>query len=508
MAATFQVTVNDDPFPNGCHVNDCSLREAIIAANDNPGEDTIKLDDVIYHLDRSGSPDEDLAMNGDLDVLDHLRIEGLFTSNSPTGTKTELTTGQLAGTVFEVHEGVSFYLEQVVVKNGLANTALGGVIRANMATVNLNQVALTENTARSGGGVFAVLSDLSIIDSVLDNNESLSDGGAITMVGGSLKMYNTYLIGNQALASGGAVHATFLSHANQPTMLFDRVFILNNFAEYSGGGLFISGTENTPADVWITRSLIQNNEAQFGGGLRQDGSIDTHVMASIFVDNKAAYQAGVNTANAGAVMMTAGLTPYKPSLTMKHSALVANSAEDDAGAVLVSTGKVDLLNVTISGNQANNGGAIVSQFSQVKLSHVTTYDNHAINGVDLRFEDDSQFEVVNSLLEGQCVLDASLTSSLGGNIESPRNTCGIGAGQNDRFNVSPVFLLDPNLADHAGPTPTHAIESTSVALNNGVVINATSTDQRFMPRDSLPDSGAFERQPFEDDLIFKNGLGS
>ncbi len=44
--ATFNVTVKDDPHPDGCQVNDCSLREAIIAANGNgnPDEtDTINI---------------------------------------------------------------------------------------------------------------------------------------------------------------------------------------------------------------------------------------------------------------------------------------------------------------------------------------------------------------------------------------------------------------------------------------------------------------------------------
>ena len=40
----------DDPAPNGCEPDDCSLREAIIAANDSPGTDTIALETGQYDL--------------------------------------------------------------------------------------------------------------------------------------------------------------------------------------------------------------------------------------------------------------------------------------------------------------------------------------------------------------------------------------------------------------------------------------------------------------------------
>lgn len=40
-AATYSVTRNDDPAPGACNPGDCSLREAITAANGNPGLDTV-----------------------------------------------------------------------------------------------------------------------------------------------------------------------------------------------------------------------------------------------------------------------------------------------------------------------------------------------------------------------------------------------------------------------------------------------------------------------------------
>src|SRR5690606_26473701 len=42
-AATFEVTRGDDPAPDGCMADDCSLREALSAAQATPEADTVLL---------------------------------------------------------------------------------------------------------------------------------------------------------------------------------------------------------------------------------------------------------------------------------------------------------------------------------------------------------------------------------------------------------------------------------------------------------------------------------
>ena len=71
----YPVTKHGDHAPDGCTKSDCTLREAVIAANANPGKDRILLPSKRpYHLSRGGMPD-DVAFRGDLDVKnDPLRI--------------------------------------------------------------------------------------------------------------------------------------------------------------------------------------------------------------------------------------------------------------------------------------------------------------------------------------------------------------------------------------------------------------------------------------------------
>ena len=73
-AATYTVTKADDTADGSCD-SDCSLREAVIAANANAGADTITLPAGAYRLGISGGG-EDLGQTGDLDVNDDLTITG------------------------------------------------------------------------------------------------------------------------------------------------------------------------------------------------------------------------------------------------------------------------------------------------------------------------------------------------------------------------------------------------------------------------------------------------
>ena len=73
-AATFTVTKTADTNDGICD-GDCSLREAIIAANANPGADTIILPAGIYTLTIPGTG-EQAAATGDLDITQPVTISG------------------------------------------------------------------------------------------------------------------------------------------------------------------------------------------------------------------------------------------------------------------------------------------------------------------------------------------------------------------------------------------------------------------------------------------------
>src|SRR5215210_4825691 len=73
-AKTFNVTQTGDPSPGACN-NRCSLREAVIAAEDHAGPDTIKLEAKRYELSIQGDGELDSA-TGSLDIDTPVTIKG------------------------------------------------------------------------------------------------------------------------------------------------------------------------------------------------------------------------------------------------------------------------------------------------------------------------------------------------------------------------------------------------------------------------------------------------
>ena len=75
-AKVFNVTKTADTNDGACTPADCSLREAVIAANANPGMDTVVIPAGVYVLTITGI-NENGAGTGDLDIGDDLNLVGV-----------------------------------------------------------------------------------------------------------------------------------------------------------------------------------------------------------------------------------------------------------------------------------------------------------------------------------------------------------------------------------------------------------------------------------------------
>ncbi|MDQ5809611.1 MAG: CSLREA domain-containing protein [Actinomycetota bacterium] len=76
FAEEFTVTRTDDPLTDACMPDDCSLREAVIEANNRGGHDTILLSKEVYSLTIPVPQNGDFgfAQVGDLDIYDDVTI--------------------------------------------------------------------------------------------------------------------------------------------------------------------------------------------------------------------------------------------------------------------------------------------------------------------------------------------------------------------------------------------------------------------------------------------------
>jgi CSLREA domain-containing protein len=235
-ALSTTITVNSNADSLAIDGN-CTLREAIIAANTDTavdacaagsGADVVMVPAGTYTLTLVG-PGEDAAATGDLDVTASADIVG-----SPAGV---IIDGNGADRVLDIDPshagGVVVTLTAITVRNG-AGVAQGGGIR-NAGTLTLTSSRVTASTATAGADVVA-------------------EGGGIESVG-SLQLIASTVDGNEALALptsagglGGGIHS-------------------------DGGPLVV--TDSTIRDNGATQNVVHGGPQVAGGGIDCGSSVLT-----------------------------------------------------------------------------------------------------------------------------------------------------------------------------------------------------------------------------------------
>jgi hypothetical protein len=228
-ADVFKTTTPLDTFDGVCD-EDCSLRDAVVASNANPGPDTILLHEPAPYVLTLAGPDEDSALTGDLDIVagEELRIIG-------SGRDQATVDGSSNDRVFDVRG--SLELHNVVVRNGAASGG-GGAIRNSGQLTLINSEVSGSRTSNFGFGG-GILSDgfeaeLTLIHSAIIDNQSEGGGGGIA-VGGQLTVINSVFLSNRSLEDfGGGAYLFSEARAD-----FNRATFQGNSAAIAGGGLYL-----------------------------------------------------------------------------------------------------------------------------------------------------------------------------------------------------------------------------------------------------------------------------
>jgi CSLREA domain-containing protein len=252
--ATYLVTKAADTADGACDA-DCSLREAIIAANQAKEPAVVSVPPGVYALTLSG-PGEDLSATGDLDIHVDLELRGA----GPTRT---ILDGQQADRLIESFLATQFQLphrlvvRDVTLRNGRVVGAGGGVL-AERGGLALERVLVENNQAVGGegvgGGVYAI--PLLARASAFVGNKSEFEGGGLFAAGTELR--NVTVSGNSAggIFGGGGV---FLALADGDLLL--NVTITDN----ENGGIQTLG-ETCPSDptcppeTSIANSIVAGND--------------------------------------------------------------------------------------------------------------------------------------------------------------------------------------------------------------------------------------------------------
>ncbi|MCP3996943.1 MAG: hypothetical protein GY722_18055 [bacterium] len=224
-AITFVVTKEADE--NGvCDVDDCALREAIIAANTSPGRDEVILPAGNYQLSILGPP-ENQSIAGDLDVRDDLDLLG-------SGGDVTFVLGDGSDRVLHIRSST-------VTISGI--TIIGGSVVA------------------SGGGIRASLSDITVDASTVMGNSTIGDGGGIFLDASTMFLVDSNISGNTAGADGfgGGIHVRGIGNAPGELAVVNSTISDNK--SFFGGG--IAGLSNV--HIIFTNSTFVGNTATFLG---------------------------------------------------------------------------------------------------------------------------------------------------------------------------------------------------------------------------------------------------
>lgn len=302
--ATFAVTKLTDS--NGtCTVTNCSLREAIIAANATPSADTITLPAGAYVLSIAGAG-ENLAATGDLDIIAPVTITG-------AGRSTTSIDGADFDRVFDIFATAgTVNISGVTIKNG-SSTQYGGCIQAANPVFNLTNAALTDCVASEGGGGLRAIQTTATLNRVLINNNTARTGGGMDITDARVTLNNCQLTGNTATNTGGAVYQS------NPNSVFNMTSSLvnANTADIEAGGLFLANGSSAV----ISNSTISGNITDgYGGGLNT--RIPTLISHSTIVNNIADNDNNDTNPRGG------GLFFYQPlAVAQIHNSLVANNQD-------------------------------------------------------------------------------------------------------------------------------------------------------------------------------------
>ena len=246
-AAVYIPTKTADTADGACNA-DCSLREAVLAANANPGDDVILLRPGVYVLSLAGN--ENLGATGDLDVQDDLVILG-------AGAASTIIDGGGIDRIFEIPGGLTLELRDVTLRNGRAQT--GGAI-LNLGGVTILRSVLSGNSSLVGFGG-AILtngqgSSLTVADSTFASNTAQGGGGAIA-AGGEVDLGNVTVSGNRSVADHGGGLYVFAD----ARVAVNNATIVANTAGLTGGGIFAEVSAFVGFPPSVTNSILAGNTA-------------------------------------------------------------------------------------------------------------------------------------------------------------------------------------------------------------------------------------------------------
>lgn len=505
-AASLTVTSAADHDDGSCDA-DCTLRDAVVAANSTPGADVITLPAGVTITLSVGGPEATPAAELDLDVLEDLTILG----NGST------ITAAFGAASLDTH---------------LFEVAAAG------ADLTLQRLTLTGASALGGGAIEVTGGGLlTLQDSTLSNNHASVDGGAAFLADSDANVVRTRFENNDALQNGGAIG----TNDHRALTITGSTFVGNHTGINGsglGGAVHAFGPGTSQLDVRsssFTGNYTEGNRVSRGGAVAAVGGLATIEDSSIIGNGSSpdrsrttAQGGGVyavtdgelridNSSIDGNIAASSGGGIYVDNVdgSLITNSTIAENAVDDGrgGGILSVETTTQLANVTISGNTSAFGGAGIQagligallMASTVELTHVTLAANVGEAGVATQ---DSTVALASTLVVGNAAVSCAGAgyTSAGFNLEDT-STCSLTTAS-DQPSTSPGTGSlafnggEPQGAAGSGQGRTHALVAASAAVDGADPATCGTVpvdrDERSVgrPQGSACDIGAYELGEF------------
>jgi CSLREA domain-containing protein len=338
---------------------DCSLREAMTAADTNLGVDACPAG--------SGTQQDGISfsVNGTITLTAALPgVTALGGALSIQGSHAITISGDDNHPVFSVASGGSLGLYNLTVRDGFLSTG-GGCLSNLGGAVQLQSTTFEHCQAWEGGGALANRGGLVVIDSstfTQNTNWGADHGGGALFNGfdGTMQVISTTLSGNTALNSslpgdGGGIYNI------SSTLTISGSLLDANIAHGSGGGIYsISST------LTISDSLLETNQADgSAGGIHNINGALT-ISGSLLKANQAGGDGG-------------GINTFDGTLSLTDTRIISNTALGLGGG-LANWGNATIYSSTLSANSAGQGGGMISPSGGVTITLSTISANQAEYG--------------------------------------------------------------------------------------------------------------------------------
>ncbi|MEO0704450.1 MAG: CHAT domain-containing protein [Cyanobacteria bacterium J06649_5] len=133
--------------------------------------------------------------------------------------------------------------------NGAPITITGSTFRGNQATAN----------TRGAGGAIETLGDLTVRESIFEDNESVT-GGALSLISSGVTSIETTTFDNNTAAQGGAI-----ATRDQHQVTISRSTLSNNQSINNGGAIY-DNASSANRTLMIDNSTLSGNEVTSGDG--------------------------------------------------------------------------------------------------------------------------------------------------------------------------------------------------------------------------------------------------